>query len=335
MGRWLLFDDENITQISESDISNYFGDNQQLGCGYVLFYQAANIALPQVDSKISINGAASANSEDEAIEQLEHDHLAPLTSDAPSLQKSRTLVDGLSGGSSTKDRSRFLPRMRRSQTAKAASEADSYARPATAPEATIPSELASLSSSVDLSDSSSSSNMPNGPPKLVLDGLPPPPANLAFEQPPPSPSQPAERRGGLGRLFSRKSTRRKSNSGAVTPSAEQAPEGADLFQRYTQQQQQQQQRTTASDLPSLGYSNAAPSSATNTLAGDLSGGEGTDLSRSTASLGKKELKNQQKEQAKRDKEEAKQRAKREKEEAKRQKRESQLGRATTSSSDKS
>ncbi|ORZ08865.1 hypothetical protein BCR41DRAFT_297322, partial [Lobosporangium transversale] len=38
--RWLLFDDENVETIDESDIHKYFGDSSQLGSGYVLFYQA-------------------------------------------------------------------------------------------------------------------------------------------------------------------------------------------------------------------------------------------------------------------------------------------------------
>ncbi|KAF9416783.1 hypothetical protein BGZ94_010114 [Podila epigama] len=43
--RWLLFDDETVETIDESDISKYFGDSSQLGSGYVLFYQARDLDM--------------------------------------------------------------------------------------------------------------------------------------------------------------------------------------------------------------------------------------------------------------------------------------------------
>ncbi|KAG0005673.1 hypothetical protein BGZ80_011138 [Entomortierella chlamydospora] len=43
--RWLLFDDETVETIDESDIHKYFGDSSQLGSGYVLFYQARDLDM--------------------------------------------------------------------------------------------------------------------------------------------------------------------------------------------------------------------------------------------------------------------------------------------------
>ncbi|KAF9584328.1 hypothetical protein BGW38_006853 [Lunasporangiospora selenospora] len=43
--RWLLFDDDTVETIDESDIHKYFGDSAQLGSGYVLFYQARDLDM--------------------------------------------------------------------------------------------------------------------------------------------------------------------------------------------------------------------------------------------------------------------------------------------------
>ncbi|KAG6916751.1 hypothetical protein DXG01_005496 [Tephrocybe rancida] len=46
LGTWLLFDDENVSPIPESDIPKYFGDAAPAaGCAYVLYYQAADIDM--------------------------------------------------------------------------------------------------------------------------------------------------------------------------------------------------------------------------------------------------------------------------------------------------
>ncbi|KAG6841741.1 hypothetical protein C0991_007627 [Blastosporella zonata] len=46
LGTWLIFDDENVSPIAESEISKYFGDAAPAaGCAYVLYYQAANIDM--------------------------------------------------------------------------------------------------------------------------------------------------------------------------------------------------------------------------------------------------------------------------------------------------
>ncbi|KAG6810639.1 hypothetical protein H0H92_011018 [Tricholoma furcatifolium] len=45
-GTWLLFDDENVSAIPESNIANYFGESgTSAGCAYVLYYQAADIDM--------------------------------------------------------------------------------------------------------------------------------------------------------------------------------------------------------------------------------------------------------------------------------------------------
>ncbi|KAG6872536.1 hypothetical protein C0995_009057 [Termitomyces sp. Mi166 len=46
LGAWLLFDDENVSPIAESEIPKYFGDSApSAGCAYVLYYQAADIDM--------------------------------------------------------------------------------------------------------------------------------------------------------------------------------------------------------------------------------------------------------------------------------------------------
>ncbi|ORX49775.1 cysteine proteinase [Hesseltinella vesiculosa] len=42
-GQWLLFDDDEVTNIQEEDIQKYFSDLPGSGSGYVLFYQAINM----------------------------------------------------------------------------------------------------------------------------------------------------------------------------------------------------------------------------------------------------------------------------------------------------
>ncbi|KAG8678172.1 hypothetical protein FRC09_020060, partial [Ceratobasidium sp. 395] len=49
-GQWLLFDDDIVEGIRESEIPKYFGDSPA-GSGYVLFYQAVNIDLQALGVK--------------------------------------------------------------------------------------------------------------------------------------------------------------------------------------------------------------------------------------------------------------------------------------------
>ncbi|KIM47724.1 hypothetical protein M413DRAFT_40514, partial [Hebeloma cylindrosporum] len=44
VGTWLVFDDDNVSSIPESDIPKYFGDSNS-GSAYVLYYQAVDIDL--------------------------------------------------------------------------------------------------------------------------------------------------------------------------------------------------------------------------------------------------------------------------------------------------
>ncbi|KAG0212368.1 hypothetical protein BGX33_003659 [Mortierella sp. NVP41] len=48
LDRWLLFDDETVETIDETDIHKYFGDSAQLGSGYVLFYQARDLDMSTI-----------------------------------------------------------------------------------------------------------------------------------------------------------------------------------------------------------------------------------------------------------------------------------------------
>ncbi|WFD27341.1 ubiquitinyl hydrolase 1 [Malassezia nana] len=47
--RWALFDDEDVQFISESEISQYYGDAPEVGSAYVLFYQTVSKDRPERD----------------------------------------------------------------------------------------------------------------------------------------------------------------------------------------------------------------------------------------------------------------------------------------------
>jgi hypothetical protein len=49
-GAWVVFDDDTVESVKESDIPKYFGDSN-VGAGYVLFYQAADLAPPSATSQ--------------------------------------------------------------------------------------------------------------------------------------------------------------------------------------------------------------------------------------------------------------------------------------------
>lgn len=329
MGRWLLFDDEDITPIEESEISRYYGDNPKDGAAYVLFYQAADISTPRGGSRrpSAIDEAAeSANSEEDGVEQLEEDVVPPLASSVPDsstlLQRARTAAEA-----PVKERRSILgiPGMRRSFSSK--TDLSTNHRPKTAPEAVppapTPADLHSLNSQNDLSDSSSSPSAqvmqsrgaqgggPGG--GLTVDVTPPQPAFAGTE--PPSPTQGTEKRS-FGRFFTRtKSFRRKSQSqaGAVTPTTE----GGAFFGGASE--------PSASSNPTLQASTSGPPRGEAAEAQQGPVDASPSATAAALPLGKKEMKTQQKEQkeqAKREKEETKQRAKREKEEAKRLKKES-------------
>ncbi|CAG8522843.1 12189_t:CDS:10 [Funneliformis mosseae] len=66
MGQWLLFDDENVETVDESEIHKYFGDLPATGSGYVLFYQACDLDLSSLGLPYSVwaNNVASSSSSD-------------------------------------------------------------------------------------------------------------------------------------------------------------------------------------------------------------------------------------------------------------------------------
>ncbi|KAI8096828.1 uncharacterized protein BX664DRAFT_324975 [Halteromyces radiatus] len=47
-GQWMLFDDDEVTNIQEEDIQKYFSDLPGSGSGYVLFYQAVNLTMDSI-----------------------------------------------------------------------------------------------------------------------------------------------------------------------------------------------------------------------------------------------------------------------------------------------
>ncbi|CAG8592846.1 1418_t:CDS:10 [Diversispora eburnea] len=52
MGQWLLFDDDSVESVDESEIQKYFGEPGS-GSGYVLFYQACDLDLSSLDPSFS------------------------------------------------------------------------------------------------------------------------------------------------------------------------------------------------------------------------------------------------------------------------------------------
>ncbi|GAA5884703.1 hypothetical protein JCM6882_005359 [Rhodosporidiobolus microsporus] len=50
--RWIVFDDNNVYPIEQSDIARYFGDTPGHGSGYVLFYQAVDLDYGTFDIPI-------------------------------------------------------------------------------------------------------------------------------------------------------------------------------------------------------------------------------------------------------------------------------------------
>ncbi|TPX54960.1 hypothetical protein PhCBS80983_g05654 [Powellomyces hirtus] len=40
--QWLLFDDDDVSSVDESELHKYYGDNHAVGCGYIFFYAAEN-----------------------------------------------------------------------------------------------------------------------------------------------------------------------------------------------------------------------------------------------------------------------------------------------------
>ncbi|KAL1921325.1 uncharacterized protein VTP21DRAFT_11041 [Calcarisporiella thermophila] len=66
-GKWVLFDDDTVETIDESEIAKYFGDTPGTGSGYVLFYQATELE--------SLDPSNSTNSEPAPS--------APVTLDTP------------------------------------------------------------------------------------------------------------------------------------------------------------------------------------------------------------------------------------------------------------
>ncbi|KAG5643496.1 hypothetical protein DXG03_000737 [Asterophora parasitica] len=60
LGTWLLFDDDTVSPIPESDIPKYFGDSPA-GSAYVLYYQAADIDGGKLGLRTETNNASASN----------------------------------------------------------------------------------------------------------------------------------------------------------------------------------------------------------------------------------------------------------------------------------
>ncbi|KAI8593350.1 hypothetical protein BDZ88DRAFT_139536 [Geranomyces variabilis] len=44
--QWLLFDDDEVSPVEESELHRYYGDDQSAGCGYIFFYKATSFQPP-------------------------------------------------------------------------------------------------------------------------------------------------------------------------------------------------------------------------------------------------------------------------------------------------
>ncbi|KAN0063009.1 hypothetical protein ACQY0O_004171 [Thecaphora frezii] len=67
--RWVVFDDDNVSYIDESEISKYYGDRPGIGSAYVLFYQAVDLDFeglglqrPTASCSAGADGHPTANS---------------------------------------------------------------------------------------------------------------------------------------------------------------------------------------------------------------------------------------------------------------------------------
>ncbi|KAJ1568643.1 hypothetical protein HK096_005832, partial [Nowakowskiella sp. JEL0078] len=73
--QWILFDDDVVLPVNESDLHKYFGDASSNGTGYLFFYQTADYdSTPFVNSMRSMNStnvAATSSEEEPSISSLE------------------------------------------------------------------------------------------------------------------------------------------------------------------------------------------------------------------------------------------------------------------------
>ncbi|PAV22641.1 cysteine ase [Pyrrhoderma noxium] len=104
-GLWLVFDDDTVDVIKESDISKYFGDTNN-GCAYVLFYQAVDLdlqALGLKEDEAPVSESVSESTDTQAPllpPGLTHEgdsdtsEIAPATPGSPAMIPVPTIVPG-------------------------------------------------------------------------------------------------------------------------------------------------------------------------------------------------------------------------------------------------
>lgn len=102
---WLVFDDDTVDVIKESDISKYFGDTNN-GCAYVLFYQAVDLdlqALGLKEDEAPVSESVSESTDTQAPllpPGLTHEgdsdtsEIAPATPGSPAMIPVPTIVPG-------------------------------------------------------------------------------------------------------------------------------------------------------------------------------------------------------------------------------------------------
>ncbi|KAG9303595.1 hypothetical protein G9A89_018491 [Geosiphon pyriformis] len=104
LGQWLLFDDDNVEPVDETEIHKYFGDLPGNGSGYVLFYQASDIDLSTLglgnttwaQSVASSSSSGEHELSTEAIEISSRDYITPTivngTTENESINSSTTTI---------------------------------------------------------------------------------------------------------------------------------------------------------------------------------------------------------------------------------------------------
>ncbi|CAO3597191.1 unnamed protein product [Absidia cylindrospora] len=108
-GQWMLFDDDEVTDIQEEDIQKYFSDLPGSGSGYVLFYQAVDLSMDSININNSSNGSFH--------HQYQHNDSSHMNSNGmPTTSTSSPLQNGAISSLPTINSSRHPPGQNSSTT---------------------------------------------------------------------------------------------------------------------------------------------------------------------------------------------------------------------------
>ena len=81
--KWLLFDDDSVSQLEEADIQKYYGDTPGHGSGYVLFYEAQDLDVQSLLPKQVREGLARTESAVAAKSPAANGSVQPIPSASP------------------------------------------------------------------------------------------------------------------------------------------------------------------------------------------------------------------------------------------------------------